>query len=346
VRGLEAVTLSIPPTPGDSLIKEKHNENLFSLADIFNERGYVSEFVYGGYGYFDNMNQFFAHNGYTDVDRRDIPAGATIHSENVWGVADEDLYTLAMTQMDTIHASGRPFFLHIMTTSNHRPYTWPAGRVDMPQGERGGAVKYTDWAIGDFIRRMRSRPYFADTVFVVTADHCAASSGSTRIPLNRYHIPLYIYSPAHIAPRRVGRMMSQIDVAPTLLGLLHFSYRSRFFGSDVLKLEPGRERAFPSTYQNLGYLHDDRLTILSPGHKAEQVRPDPRNGSAVAYRQLDRAQLDQAIAVYQVAYDEFDSGRMRWHPSDATPVQPAPATSARGMTSPRPAVPAGFASNH
>lgn len=334
VRGLEALSLSVPPTPGDSLVKQKHNEGLFSLADIFNQRGYVSEFVYGGYGYFDNMDYFFAHNGYKDVDRRDIPAAATIHSENVWGVADEDLYTLAMAQMDTIHAAGKPFFLHIMTTSNHRPYTWPAGRVDMPQGERGGAVKYTDWAIGDFIRRMRTKPYFADTVFVITADHCAASSGSTRIPLNRYHIPLYIYAPAHIAPRRVGRMMSQVDVAPTLLGLLHFSYRSRFFGSDILRLEPGRERAFPSTYQNLGYLHGDRLTILSPGHRAEQVRPDPRNGSAVAYRQLDRAQLDQAIAAYQVAYDEFDSGRMRWRTSDATPVEPAPAASVPATTTP------------
>ncbi|MGP1665101.1 MAG: LTA synthase family protein, partial [Rhodanobacter sp.] len=102
VRGLEALALSVPPTPGDSLVKQQHNEGLFSLADVFNQRGYVSEFVYGGYGYFDNMNAFFENNGYRAVDRRDIPATATIHAENVWGVADEDLYTLAMAQMDTI----------------------------------------------------------------------------------------------------------------------------------------------------------------------------------------------------------------------------------------------------
>jgi phosphoglycerol transferase MdoB-like AlkP superfamily enzyme len=322
VRGLEAVTLSIPPTPGDSLIKEKHNENLFSLADIFNQRGYVSEFVYGGYGYFDNMDYFFGHNGYTDIDRRDIPEGATIHSENVWGVADEDLYTLAIAQMDKIHVEGRPFFLHIMTTSNHRPYTWPKGRVDdMPQGKRDGAVKYTDWAIGDFIRRMRTKPYFRDTVFVITADHCADSSGKSRIPINHYRIPLLIYSPAHIAPRRVDRMLAQIDIPPTLLGLLHFSYRSRFFGQDVLDLPQDRARAFPSTYQNLGYLRGGRLTILSPGHKVEQVNPDRVTGGAVPYRRMDRAEVDQATAAYQVAYDEFHSGRMRWRQSDGTPVQ-------------------------
>jgi phosphoglycerol transferase MdoB-like AlkP superfamily enzyme len=328
VRGLEAVTLSIPPTPGDSLIKERHNENLFSLADIFNQRGYVSEFVYGGYGYFDNMNYFFGHNGYKDVDRRDIPANATIHSENVWGVADEDLYTLAMTQMDKIHAEGKPFFLHIMTTSNHRPYTWPQGRVDLPQGKRNGAVKYTDWAIGDFIRRMRAKPYFRDTVFVITADHCADSSGKSRIPINHYLIPLLIYSPAHIAPRRIERMTSQIDIPPILLGLLHFSYRSRFFGHNVLDLPPGRDRAFPSNYQNLGDLRGHRLTILSPNRKLEQVKPDPVTGGATPYRQVDQADVRQTIAAYQVAYDEFHSGRMHWRASDATPVLPLPAPAA------------------
>jgi phosphoglycerol transferase MdoB-like AlkP superfamily enzyme len=339
VRGLEAVTLSVPPMPGNSLIHQKHNENLFSLGRIFDEHGYVSEFVYGGYGEFDNMNYFFGHNGYIDVDRRDIPPGATIHSANVWGVADEDLYTLAMHQMDKIHAEGKPFFLHIMTTSNHRPYTWPANRIDLPQGSRPGAVKYTDWAIGDFIKRMRAKPYFRNTVFVITADHCANSAGRTRIPLNHYHIPLFIYSPAHIQPRVVHRLTSQIDIAPTLLGLLHFNYRSRFFGYNVLDLPEGKERAFSSTYINLGYYHDDRLTILMPKGKVMQVKPDVKTGAAVPYAhaQTDDSLVDQAIAYYQVAYDEFNSGRMHWRASDAKPVSKLPATPAPAATSAVPA---------
>ncbi|KGI77936.1 LTA synthase family protein [Oleiagrimonas soli] len=329
VRGLEALSLSVPPTPGDSLVKQKNNGGLFSLADIFNQHGYVSEFVYGGYGEFDNMNPFFAANGYKAVDRRAIPADMKIHSENVWGVSDEDLFSLAMLQMDKIHKQGKPFFLHIMTTSNHRPYTFPEGRVKGQQKTRFGALRYTDWAINDFIQRMRKKSYFDDTVFVITADHCAHSAGSAEIPVNHYHIPLIIYAPAQFKPQVVNRMMAQMDIPPTLLGLLHFSYRSRFFGYDVFKLAPDeRERAFPSTYQRLGYLKGDTLTILSPRKEVEQVTPNFANGDVKPVASVDQAQVDEAIASYQVAYETFHNGQMKWRASDATPVAPLPAPAA------------------
>lgn len=324
VRGLEALSLSIPPTPGDSVLKSPHNENLFSLAGIFNDRGYQSDFVYGGYGQFDNMNYFFSHNGYRAVDRRDIPKTATIHGENVWGVADEDLYTLALAQMDQIHAAGKPFFLHVMTTSNHRPFTFPAGRVSQPNGTRQGAVAYTDWAIGDFIRRAREKAYFADTVFVITADHCASSAGKTSVPVNRYHVPLWIYAPAHIAPQRIERLMGQVDIAPTLLGLLNFSYRSRFFGYDLLRLEPGRERAFPATYEKLGYLQHDVLTVLEPQRRLEQMKPDYATGDGTPLLPQDTASIDDATAYYQVASELFKSGGMSRRADDSTPVAPLP----------------------
>ena len=324
VRGLEALALSVPPTPGDSLLKAHDNENLFSLASIFNDRGYQSDFVYGGYGQFDNMNYFFGHNGYRDVDRRDIPKGATIHGQNVWGVADEDLYTLALGQMDQIHAEGKPFFLHVMTTSNHRPYTFPDNRVKFPNQSRAGAVAYTDWAIGDFIKRARAKPYFDDTVFVITADHCASSAGKTSLPINRYHIPLWIYAPAHFKPERVDRLMGQLDIPPTLLGMLNFSYRTRFFGQDVFQLPPGREHAFPGTYEKLGYLHDDVLTILEPRRRLEQLRPDYATGDATPVQPVNQALVDDAVAYYQVASELFASGAMKRRPADATKVEPLP----------------------
>lgn len=330
VRGLEALSLSVPPTPGDSIVKAHNNENLFSVANVFNDRGYQSDFVYGGYGYFDNMNYFFSHNGYRAVDRSDIAKGETIHHENVWGVADEDLYTLALKQMDQSNAQGKPFFLHVMTTSNHRPFTVPANRVTQQDGTREAAVAYTDWSIADFLKRARTRPYFDNTVFVITADHCASSAGRTSVPVNRYHIPLWIYSPAHVAPQRVTRLMSQVDVMPTLLGMLNFSYRSRFFGADIFQLEPGRERAFPATYEKLGYLQGDVLTVLEPQQKLEQLRPDYDNGDAVPNTPVDQRQVDDTTAYYQVASYLFKHGKLQRRLDDSTPVQPqAPASESR-----------------
>lgn len=63
VYGLAAITLSIPPVPGNSIVRRLGNENLVTIGEILNQKGYVSKFIYGGFGYFDNMNYFFANNG-------------------------------------------------------------------------------------------------------------------------------------------------------------------------------------------------------------------------------------------------------------------------------------------
>ena len=135
VRGLEALALALPPTPGQSIVRRPNNGVLFSLGSVFEDKGYGVLFAYGGYGYFDNMNAFFDANDYRAVDRRDIPSGR-IEFANVWGVADEHLYDQVIDEIEREKAAQphRPVFAHVMTTSNHRPYTYPAGRIDVPSG--------------------------------------------------------------------------------------------------------------------------------------------------------------------------------------------------------------------
>src|SRR5882672_6686152 len=124
---------------------------------------------------------------------------------------------------------------HIMTVSNHRPFAYPPGRIDIPSGTgREGAVKYTDFAIGQFIDAARAKPWFDRTLFVIVADHTHKGRGRTELPPENYHIPLIVYAPGHVAPGRVDTIASQIDVGPTILGMLGFGYRSRFFGHDIL----------------------------------------------------------------------------------------------------------------
>lgn len=198
-RGLEAITLSIPPTPGRSIVKRIGRESGYaSLGQQLSAQGYDSVFLYGGRGYFDNMNAFFSGNGYRIVDQSSV-AEADMSFQNAWGMADEDLYRQTLKVADQDYAAGKPFFLQLMTASNHRPYTYPDGRIDIPSGEgREGAVKYTDYAIGQFLEQARDKPWFNDTVFIFVADHTAGSAGKEDLPVANYHIPLFIYSPAHV----------------------------------------------------------------------------------------------------------------------------------------------------
>ena len=160
-RGMEALTLSLPPTPGRSLVKRPSNEGLFTLGSLFRRKGYDTAFLYSGFGYFDNMNYFFGNNGYRVIDRNSVSRNDVTFS-NVWGACDEDLYRWTTREADAVYAKGKPFYFFVMTTSNHRPFTFPEGRIDLPSktsGRRGG-VKYTDYAIGQFLKTASSKPWF------------------------------------------------------------------------------------------------------------------------------------------------------------------------------------------
>lgn len=308
VRGLEALSLCVPPTPGQSIVRRPNNEHLFSMGKVFHDKGYTCEYIYGGYGYFDNMNYFFGNNDYQVVDRTSLNDN-DIHYENVWGVADEDLFTLAERQLDEASKTG-PVFTHIMTTSNHRPFTYPEGRIDIPSHTgRNGAVKYTDFAIGKFIKLSSEKEWFQNTIFIIVADHCASSAGKTELPVDKYHIPMLVYSPKHIQPGVMDRLMSQIDIGPTLLGMMNFSYDSKFFGYDIFKLQPGRERAFISTYQSLGYIKGHKLVILTPQKRVVEyeLSDDMKPIKEIVDNELKR----EAIAWYQVASNSFKKGTMR-----------------------------------
>ncbi len=302
-RGLEAVTLSLPPTPGRSIIKRPHNENLFSLSTVLKPRGYDMIFLYGGYGYFDNMNYFFTHNGFRKVDRSDLSKGE-ITFENAWGVCDEDMFNRCLKEFDRTAAKGKPFCAVIMTTSNHRPYTYPSGKIDIPSHTgRKGAVKYADYATGKFLDDAEHHPWFHNTVFIIVADHCASSMGKRALPVNRYHIPLFIYSPGHIRPRKVDVMCSQMDIAPTVLDLLDISYDSRFFGRDILAMRPTEGRALLATYSRLGYLKGNELVILDVKKRATTYRINPLTFSPTPLPP-DRVLIQDAISYYQGAYEQ------------------------------------------
>lgn len=318
VRGLEALSLSIPPTPGQSILRRKNNGGLFTIGSVFDDRGYDTAFIYGGHGYFDNMNAYFSANGFRIVDRTSFD-DKDIRFSNVWGVSDEDLFDQVIKQADAAQQNKKPFFYMVMTTSNHRPYTFPAGRIDLPVqgGGRAAGVKYADFSVGELIKNAQKKDWFKDTVFIFVADHTAGAGGKTELSLQKYHIPAIFYAPGFIKPQRYESIASQIDVPPVLCGLLNFSYATKFFGEDLLNDDDEKENAhaFISNYQKIGLLRMGELSVLEPKRIEEQYIDD---------RPVADDKEDHRLMLDTVSYYQYAAGwreRMKRVPTLLQPVK-------------------------
>lgn len=335
IRGMEAISLCIPPIPGQSIVKRENNNNLFTIGEVFKQKGYSRTFFYGGDGHFDNMNVFFANNGFDIVDRKNknrldevFPttrsqiADDEVSFENAWGVCDGDLYNKALKEADKQHKHQKPFFNFIMTSSNHKPYTYPDDIIDIPSGtNREGALKYTDWAFKKFFKEAKNKPWFKNTVFLVASDHCAYSAGRFEINVNSYHIPAFIYNLQNTNPKEVNKLSSQIDLFPTLFGYLHWSYESNLFGKDISKMKPNEERALVSNQLKLGLLKKDGLLILD-NHKHHSFYKWNSSTDELKPQKTDLLFLNDAISYYQSAFTLFknDGLKLKKQHIEAAPV--------------------------
>ena len=154
--------------------------------------------------------------------------------------------------------------------------------------------------------------YELDQIFRPVAHHCASSAGIAALPAFRYRIPMWIHAPGgQVAPARFDRMTSQIDIPPTILGLLGMDYYSQFYGVDALQPAAGSGRAFIGTYQLLGLLREGELVQLSPHRRVDTLRPAYDRDLPQPALAEDAAMTLQAISFYQATADAFASGGMR-----------------------------------
>lgn len=324
VRGMEAITLSIPPSPGRSIVKRKNNKNMYNIGTVFEEKGYTRAFFYGGDGYFDNMNDFFGGNGFDIVDRgrgylfgdsftakRTNIENNEVTFENAWGVCDEDIYTKVIKEADKNHKNGKPFFNFIMTTSNHRPYTYPKNKIDIPSGTgRAGAVKYTDYAIGKFLKTAEKKPWFKNTVFVIMADHCASSAGKWELNVAKYHIPALMLNLPNQQVQKIEKQCSQIDFFPTLFGYLNWNYTSNFYGKDVNLFTEEDQRAFIGNYRKLGLLTITNLSVLGDQKKSNFYNWDKKTNK-LTLKKNNPTQLEEIISYYQTNDYRYKNNLMK-----------------------------------
>jgi len=313
VRGMEAVTLCIPPTPGQSIVKRPDNQNLYTVCSVFKSRKYDCNFFYGGDGYFDNMNAYFGGNGFTIYDRgrgsvlndkiktvRNNINDNEVTFENAWGICDEDIFNKMLQVADAQYKNNKAFFNFVMTTSNHRPFTYPSGKIDIPSGtNRQGAVKYTDFALKELFKKARTKPWFKNTIFVIIADHCASSAGKDEIDVANYHIPAFIVNLPENQNQKIAQQCSQIDLWPTLFSLFHWNYESDFFGKDVLNPH-FEQRALLGTYRKLVLMKKEKVMILSDQKKQAFYTWNKKDNSLKSIP-MDKSFLDETISWYQTA---------------------------------------------
>jgi len=268
VRGIEAVTAGFLPTVADAVVKlPRAQTGFFTLAQVLGRHGYHSRFVYGGESHFDNMRAFFLGNGFDEVVDR--PKFQNPVFEGSWGASDEDMFT----QLDRLlRADGdRPVFTLAFSVSNHSPWEYPSGRIE-PVGDPASVdntVRYADWALGQFFDKARQAPYWKNTVFLVIADHDSRVYGSIPVPVRHFRIPALILG-ADIAPCQDERIVSQIDMAPTLLSLIGLDNVNPMPGADLTRRDPGR--AIMQYADNFGYLKGERLVVIEPSKPPRQFR--------------------------------------------------------------------------
>lgn len=274
VRGIEAVITGFTPTPSRAVVKlDKSQKDFFTIASLLNNKGYETQFIYGGESHFDNMKSFFLGNGFTDiVDFDDIENPQFVAS---WGASDEDLFNQADIELTELHNRKQPFFSFIFTSSNHDPFEIPEGvitpieytdnqlqKYDAKELLRHKAIQYADYALGNFIAKAKTQPYWENTIFLVVADHDARAMGSDLVPINNFHIPGVILN-SGISLKLDERVVSQIDLGPTLLSLMGVENQSPMLGHDLTNPDASN-RAMMQYAENFAYMANDKVVILQP----------------------------------------------------------------------------------
>lgn len=275
VRGLEAISAGFPPTLADAVLRLPGSQSqFFTLAQLLKQFNYRSRFIYGGEAHFDNMKSFFLGNGFDEL--HDLPSFENPAFVGTWGASDEDMFNKLHQLLEQDQQKNQTSLTLAFSVSNHSPWEYPAGRITV-EGDPAtvqNTVRYADWAIGDFFRKAQQSDYWENTVFLIVADHDSRVGGASLVPVRHFHIPALILG-GSVEARQDERIISQIDLPPTLLSLLGINSEHPMIGKDLCletSTEPNYGRAMMQYNENYGYLKGDQLVVLAPHHEPEQYQ--------------------------------------------------------------------------
>lgn len=231
--GMTASLYSFPALMERNLMKGTVTPHRDGIPTVLKKYGYHNMFFMTHEAQYDNMNAFFRTNGYDDIySQENYPKSARV---NAFGVPDHFLFDYALPVINHTAESGKPFFTTLLTVSNHPPFIIPSWFHPKTKDPEAQIVEYADWCIGDFINKAKKQPWYKNTIFVILADHGKiVGNVDAELPQSYNHIPLIIFG--EDVPQQIyGGLATQVDVMPTLLGLMNMSYEYNGFGINLLK---------------------------------------------------------------------------------------------------------------
>lgn len=301
VRGIEAVTASMPPSPLNSIVKLPLPAHQYAtLFNIFKHAGYKTSFIYGGESHFDNMRTYFLQNGMDlVVEQKDYKAPSFVAS---WGVSDEDLFNKANEVFKEHTQNYERFFSVIFSSSFHDPFDIPQNKVSLDglqtdEPARLLAAKYADYALGKYMEQAQKEDYYANTIFLIIADHESQVRGAGIFPLNDFTIPTVIIGP-NVKPHVDQRQVSQIDMGMTLMSLAGLEGEVPNIGQNLLRSDI-KQRALMQFNEIFGLLEGSRFIQIAP-HNQPYMFELTSEGKLSELETVDPNMLQRAIALSNV----------------------------------------------
>jgi len=253
--GIYSTLYSHPSILARHTMKHTFLPDMCGLPHQLQAQGYQTTYMMTHDEDYDNMRGFLHANAFDSVlGQHSFPADESV---GTWGLPDHRLLEHAVEHCSAAAARG-PFLTTIMTCSDHVPYILPDNIPFIPRSKAMAdkMVEYADWSLGRFMRLAAQQDWFQNTLFVFIADHGAAGQSIYDIALSYHHVPMLFYCPSHITPQRCDCLALQIDLFPTLMGMLPYPYRNNTFGLDLLRQQ--RRYAYFSS--------DDKISVLDTSY--------------------------------------------------------------------------------
>lgn len=273
-----------------ALYRQHPMENIREFGGISSallQNGYSTTYFTTHDSQFDNVEGFLRANGFQNiVSQKDYPLSEV---KTTLGVPDDYLFRHSIPIINKLSEKDKPFFVTFMTASDHGPFYIPEYFHPKSDEIRKQIVEYADWSLRKFLTLASKEAWFDNTIFVFVADHGAAINASYDIALNYFHSPLIIYSHnENFATEAYEKIGNQIDIFPTVMGLINQPYVNNTLGIDLLKQD--RKYAIFNDDDKIGIIDSTWFCIMKDkGNKLELYKYKDKNQTDYFEQEKDRA---------------------------------------------------------